>query len=250
MATTIPSHPVGTGPFRLADWRRSSKIVLERNPTYANVVYDAEPAADDAEGQALLARFKGRKLPMIDRVEVSIIEESQPRWLSFLNKQQDLLERLPFDFMNVAAPNGVLAPHLARQERAAVADFEPRRALHLLQHAASGGRRLRTGQGRLAAGHRPGHQCRSGDSSLLARAGGSGAVRPDALYDGIRPGLRQRNGALRPAAGQGIARHVRLRRSRRRRLARAARRLAARAGVGTPRRTSARASATNCAART
>ncbi len=30
----IPAHPVGTGPFRLADWRRSSKIVLERNPTY------------------------------------------------------------------------------------------------------------------------------------------------------------------------------------------------------------------------
>jgi ABC-type transport system substrate-binding protein len=111
----IPGHPIGTGPFRLADWRRSSKIILERNPTYREVLYDGEPAADDAEGQALLARLKGRKLPMIDRVEISIIEESQPRWLSFLNKQQDLLERLPFDFMNIAAPNGVLAPHLARQ---------------------------------------------------------------------------------------------------------------------------------------
>jgi ABC-type transport system substrate-binding protein len=111
-----PSHPIGTGPFRLADWRRSSKIVLERNPTYRKVVYDAEPAADDAEAQALLARFKGRQLPMIDRVEISIIEESQPRWLAFLNKQQDLLERLPFDFMNIAAPKGALAPHLARQD--------------------------------------------------------------------------------------------------------------------------------------
>src|SRR5215203_960910 len=27
------AHPVGTGPFRLAEWRRSSRIVLERNPT-------------------------------------------------------------------------------------------------------------------------------------------------------------------------------------------------------------------------
>lgn len=111
----IPAHPVGTGPFRLADWRRSSKISLVRNPTFREVTYDAEPAVDDAEAQALLARFKGRKLPMIDRVEVSIIEEVQPRWLSFLNKQQDLLERLPFDFINLAAPNGKLAPHLARQ---------------------------------------------------------------------------------------------------------------------------------------
>ncbi|MGH6623257.1 MAG: ABC transporter substrate-binding protein, partial [Burkholderiaceae bacterium] len=111
----IPAHPVGTGPFRLAEWRRSSKIVLVRNPTYREIYYDAEPGADDVEGQALLARFKGRKLPMIDRVEVAIIEETQPRWLSFLNRQLDLMTRLPYEFVNIAAPNGKLAPNLARQ---------------------------------------------------------------------------------------------------------------------------------------
>ena len=111
----IPSHPVGTGPFRLVEWRRSSRIVLERNPTYREVLYDAEPNADDAEGQALLQKFKGRKLPMIDRVEIAIIEEVQPRWLSFLNKQHDLLYLLPYDFVNIAAPNGKLAPFLAKQ---------------------------------------------------------------------------------------------------------------------------------------
>ena len=30
----IMGHPVGTGPFRLVDWRRSSRMVLERNPRY------------------------------------------------------------------------------------------------------------------------------------------------------------------------------------------------------------------------
>ncbi len=44
---------------------------------------------------------------------------------------------------------------------------------------------------------------------------------------GYDAGLRQRHRTLRPAACQGAARHVRLRRPRRRRLARAARRLAA-----------------------
>ena len=74
---------MGTGPFKLAQWRRSSLIVLERNPDYREVFYDAEPAADDAEGQALLAQFKGRRLPMVDRVEVSIIEErSRAGWPS------------------------------------------------------------------------------------------------------------------------------------------------------------------------
>ncbi|HXF47305.1 MAG TPA: ABC transporter substrate-binding protein [Burkholderiaceae bacterium] len=111
----IHAHPVGTGPFRLADWRRSSKIVLERNPNYREHLYDAEPNADDAEGQELVARFRGRRLPMIDRVEISIIEEQQPRWLAFLQKSQDLMERLPNEFVNLAIPNNRLAPNLARE---------------------------------------------------------------------------------------------------------------------------------------
>jgi ABC-type transport system substrate-binding protein len=111
----IHAHPVGTGPFRLADWRRSSRIVLERNPNYREHLYDAEPNADDAEGQELAARFRGRRLPMIDRVEISIIEEQQPRWLAFLQKSQDLMERLPNEFVNLAIPNNRLAPNLARQ---------------------------------------------------------------------------------------------------------------------------------------
>ncbi|HTT11992.1 MAG TPA: ABC transporter substrate-binding protein [Burkholderiaceae bacterium] len=111
----IAEHPVGTGPFMLAEWRRSSRIVLVRNPTYRTRFYDAEPNPDDEEGQALVARFRGRRLPMIDRVEVSIIEETQPRWLSFLNRQHDLLERLPFEFANIAIPNSRLAPNLARR---------------------------------------------------------------------------------------------------------------------------------------
>ena len=112
---TLPAHPVGTGPFMLKQWRRSSLIVLERNPAYRDLRYDAEPAADDAEGQALLARFKGRRLPMIDRVEISIIEEEQPRWLSFVSGQHNLIELVPPEFITVAMPNGKVAPNLAKK---------------------------------------------------------------------------------------------------------------------------------------
>jgi ABC-type oligopeptide transport system substrate-binding subunit len=52
------AHPVGTGPYRLAEWHRSSKIVLERNPGYRNDFYDAEPSADDARSQAILAQLR------------------------------------------------------------------------------------------------------------------------------------------------------------------------------------------------
>ncbi|MES2991081.1 MAG: ABC transporter substrate-binding protein [Pseudomonadota bacterium] len=108
-------HPVGTGPFRLAQWRRSSFIVLERNPGYRERTYDAEPAADDAEGQALLARFKGRRIPMVDRVEISIIEQDQPRWLSFVNGEADFCYRVGYEYIAQAMPNGKVAPNLARR---------------------------------------------------------------------------------------------------------------------------------------
>jgi ABC-type transport system substrate-binding protein len=78
------------------------------------VFYDAQPAADDAEGQALLARFKGRRLPMIDRVEISIVEEEQPRWLSFVNGEADLAWRVGYQFAPQAMPNGQVAPNLAK----------------------------------------------------------------------------------------------------------------------------------------
>ena len=125
----IDAHPVGTGPFRLKSWRRSSEIVLERNPGYRERFYEAEPAANDAEGQAILARFKGRRLPMVDEVRVAIIEQSQPMWLSFLNAEVDALAtnagRVPPDFLGIAMPGGKIAPYLAKRGIQAKRNLNP-----------------------------------------------------------------------------------------------------------------------------
>ncbi len=111
----IGEHPVGSGPFRLAQWRRSSLIVLEKNPAYRERLWESSPAPDDAEGQAIAAKLRGKKLPLVDRVEISIIEETQPRWLAFVGGQHDLIDRLPNEFINLAMPAGKVAPNLARQ---------------------------------------------------------------------------------------------------------------------------------------
>ncbi len=110
----IMEHPVGTGPYRLAQWRRSSFIALERNPRFRDEFYDEQPAADDADAQATATRLHGRREPMIDRVEVSIIEEPQPSWLAYLGGAFDMT-RVPYEFAATAAPGGRLAPNLARR---------------------------------------------------------------------------------------------------------------------------------------
>ncbi|MCW5661070.1 MAG: bicyclomycin resistance protein [Burkholderiaceae bacterium] len=125
----IAEHPVGTGPFRLKSWRRHSRIVLERNPFYRDVRYHAQPAPDDAEGQALLGQFKGRRLPMVDEVDVAIIEELQPQWLAFLRNEVDALAGdtgfLPSQFTPVAMPGGKLASDLARRGVRAYRQLSP-----------------------------------------------------------------------------------------------------------------------------
>ncbi len=111
----VMEHPVGTGPYKLDEWRRSSKMTFAANPDYRNVVYEATPPDDDPVAQEIYQRFKGRKLPLTPHVEVSIINEEQPRWLAFLNSEQDMLERLAAEFANVAIPNNKLAPNLAKR---------------------------------------------------------------------------------------------------------------------------------------
>lgn len=108
------ARPVGTGPFRLAQWTRSSRIVLERSQNYRDEFYKAEPSADDVQGQAIAARLRGRKLPMLDVIEFTVIEESQPRWLSFLNGDHDTVN-VPLEFVNLAAPSGRIAPSLLKR---------------------------------------------------------------------------------------------------------------------------------------
>ena len=111
----ITEHPVGTGPFVLKSWKRSSRMVLARNANYRERLYGETPPAGDARLQAAANALKGRRLPLLDEVHISIIEENQPRWLSFLNAEQDLSELVPNDFALSAFPNGQLAPHLAKR---------------------------------------------------------------------------------------------------------------------------------------
>ena len=110
----ITEHPVGTGPFKLGLWRRSALVVLEANPDYREEYF--ETAGGEDERDAAIARhLKGKRLPLVGRIEQSVVEEPQPRWLAFLNGEHDYIRPVPPEFTDLAMPGGKLAPHLARR---------------------------------------------------------------------------------------------------------------------------------------
>jgi ABC-type transport system substrate-binding protein len=109
----IGAHPVGTGAFRLKGWRRGSRIELERSPTHRGTRYEGTPA-DEPLAQSIAKRLAGRTLPLVDRVVCDVVEEEQPRWLSFLDGSYDWL-LVPGTFRQLAAPRGRLAPYLAKR---------------------------------------------------------------------------------------------------------------------------------------
>jgi ABC-type transport system substrate-binding protein len=97
----VMDHPVGTGAYRLKSWRRGQKIVLEANPRYREDHFPAAPANADAATRALAASMKGKRLPQIGTIDISIIEEANPTLLAFdegtldyVNVPADLVERV------------------------------------------------------------------------------------------------------------------------------------------------------------
>ena len=110
---TVGEHPIGTGPFRLKEWRRSSRITLEANPDFRGEAF--ESVGNDGSKDALIvAHLKGKRLPLIQRIEIDVIDEDQPRWLAFLGGEHDYIRPIPPPLADAAFPGGKLAPNLIR----------------------------------------------------------------------------------------------------------------------------------------
>ena len=199
------AHPVGTGPFMLAQWRRASRIVLVRNPRFREQRFATVGAGSEARLQAAAQRLAGERAPLLDRVEIDIVEEAQPRWLAFLRGEHDVLT-LPPAFGELAMPGGRLAPFLARQGVRAERTLSPatahtffncddplvggiapekvalRRAIMLAFDSAEEARLVLHGQAAPAHGMIPPH-CWGHDPRLKSEMGTPSAARARALLD-------------------------------------------------------------------
>jgi peptide/nickel transport system substrate-binding protein len=72
-------HPCGTGPFKFREWKEGVKLILLKNENYFEVV-------------------NGKRLPHLDAVEVSFINDKQSVFIEFLKGKLDFLSGLDVSF--------------------------------------------------------------------------------------------------------------------------------------------------------
>lgn len=108
----VMANPVGTGPYTLGRWVRGSRITLDANPGFRGIVWDFEPGPDPSDRE-LVARMKGKRMPQIGQVEISVITEEQANWLSFRSGEQDVIQ-LEGGLVKQALQDGRLKPELSR----------------------------------------------------------------------------------------------------------------------------------------
>ena len=110
----VMEHPVGTGPYRLKAWTRGQKIVLEANPGFRDETYPVPGAGSGPSDAAIAKANAGKKLPIVGRIEATIMEEALPRLLAFNSGQLDLLE-VPPSIADNALRDGKLLPEYVKR---------------------------------------------------------------------------------------------------------------------------------------
>ena len=107
-------HPVGTGPYMLSRYVPRSKIELIANPDYRGFVWNFKSTGTAWDNQ-LVKEMTGKKMPQIGKVNISIIEEEQSRWLAFQSKQLDFDKLTSSSIPKVLDQNNQLKPAMRQK---------------------------------------------------------------------------------------------------------------------------------------
>ncbi len=107
------NNPVGTGPFMTGTYNQAKRIEYVKNPNYRDVFYPTE--GSEADKKAGLLADAGKKLPLVDKLVVQIITESQPGWLSFEKGKTDLFGIPKDNFDAVVSPSKSVTDKYAKK---------------------------------------------------------------------------------------------------------------------------------------
>ncbi|MCW3054638.1 MAG: ABC-type oligopeptide transport system,periplasmic component, partial [Chthonomonadales bacterium] len=108
----LATHPVGCGPFILAELQPKGHILLKANPNYREETYPTEGAPGDRE--AGLLKDAGKPLPLVKEVRFDIIREGITGWNLFLQGYQDLSGVSQTNYQQVMGHAGQLSEEMKR----------------------------------------------------------------------------------------------------------------------------------------
>jgi len=122
-AAGLARHPVGCGPFVLAEYKPRQRIVLRKNPSRYPEYYPTEGASGDRE--AGLLADAGRQLPLVDEVVYTYIREDITGWNLFLQGYQDSWGVTQTNYQQVMSRQGELSPEMRRRGIRMFRDVSP-----------------------------------------------------------------------------------------------------------------------------
>lgn len=92
------AHPVGTGPFVFKNWKEGTALILVKNENYFE--HDEQ----------------GNKLPYLDGIKVSFIDNKKTEYLSFKQKELDFINSIDASYIDeVLDEDGNMKPELKDQ---------------------------------------------------------------------------------------------------------------------------------------
>ena len=117
----IRTRAVGTGPFRVKEWKRGSRLILEANPNYREAYFPQSDRKEDAE---LVQSMKGKRVPFVGTVEVNIVDEDITRLLLFEQGGLDFVQ-LRGEIATRLLANGKVKPEYAARGITRQVNVEP-----------------------------------------------------------------------------------------------------------------------------
>ncbi len=121
------NYAVGTGPFILDTYKPAEVLVYKKNPNYWDAVYPSEGEAGDKERGYL--EDAGKKLPLVDGINVRVIVEDQPRWLHFMKGELDYSGIPKDNFSKAVGPVDASKP--LTYDNLALADELKQKGIHM-----------------------------------------------------------------------------------------------------------------------
>ena len=103
-------HPVGTGPFQIAEYEQAHRFRLVRNPDYHTTKFPT--GGFPPEKAQWLQQFAGQQLPLIDEIEWPILRETHSMWLLARQGYFDGTAVAKDSFGRIVSSNHDLSPDL------------------------------------------------------------------------------------------------------------------------------------------